>query len=188
MSSIAKQPAAGEDIESPAVANQKIGSSTGRRAEQLALRIEEGAASLASFVEGFSQAEWCAPASNTDSRSIGVIVHHVAIAYPIEIYLARTIASGNALTDVTSEVVAELNARHAKEYSGVTKEAALELLRRNSCEAAAAVRAFTDEELDRAASFSLSDGAPVTAQFVIEDHAVRHSWHHLTRLRKALGR
>ena len=59
MSSIAKQPAAGEDIESPAVANQKIGSSTGRRAEQLALRIEEGAASLASFVEGVSQAEWC---------------------------------------------------------------------------------------------------------------------------------
>jgi hypothetical protein len=29
---------------------------------------------------------------------------------------------------------------------------------------------------------------PVTAQFVIEDHAVRHSWHHLARIRSAVGR
>ena len=51
-----------------------------------------------------------------------------------------------------------------------------------------AVRAFTDDELDRAAPFSLSFGAPMTAQFVIEDHALRHSWHHLARIRRALGR
>jgi len=70
----------------------------------------------------------------------------------------------------------------------VTKEAALALLRDNSREAAAAVRGFTDEELDQAAPFSLSFGAPVTAQFVIEDHALRHSWHHLAQMRKALRR
>jgi len=28
----------------------------------------------------------------------------------------------------------------------------------------------------------------VTAQFVIEDHAVRHSWHHLAKIKRALGR
>ena len=77
---------------------------------------------------------------------------------------------------------------HAQEQVGVTKAAAVELLRRNSREAAAAVRAFTDDELDRAAPFSLSYGAPVTARFVIEDHALRHSWHHLARIRTALGR
>jgi hypothetical protein len=98
------------------------------------------------------------------------------------------VASGRAVADVTWEVVAELNAKHAQEQVGVTKAAALELLRRNSREAAAAVRAFTDDELDRAAPFSLSYGAPVTAQFVIEDHALRHSWHHLARIRTALGR
>ena len=65
---------------------------------------------------------------------------------------------------------------------------ALELLRKNSRAAATAVRAFTDEELDRAAPFSLSFAAPVTAQFVLEDHALRHSWHHLARIRSALGR
>ena len=65
---------------------------------------------------------------------------------------------------------------------------ALEHLRHNSTEAAAAVRQFTDEELDTAAPFSLSFGAPMTAQFVIEDHALRHAWHHLAKIRKGLGR
>jgi hypothetical protein len=158
-----------------------------RRAELLADRIEEGAAALATFAEGLSEAEWRAPVSAGDARSVGVIVHHVASVYPIEIELARTIASGKAVTDVTWEVVAELNARHASEQAGVAKAAALELLRRNSREAAAAVRAFTDNELDQAAPFSLSFDAPVTAQFVIEDHALRHSWHHLAGIRRALG-
>jgi hypothetical protein len=162
----------------------------GRRAESLADRIEEGAAGLAAFVEGFSEAEWRTPmaGSGKDRRPVGVIVHHVASVYPIEIDLARAIAGGKAVTDVTWEAVADMNAKHASDQAGVTKAAALELLRRNSRQAAAAVRAFTDDELDRAAPFSLSFGAPVTAQFVVEDHALRHSWHHLARIRAALGR
>jgi hypothetical protein len=159
-----------------------------RRAELLADRIEEGAAILAAFAEGLSEAEWRTPVSRTDRRSIGVIVHHVGNMYPIEVDAARAIAGGKAVTDVTWEVVAEINAKHAQEQEGVTKAAALELLRRNSRQAAEAVRAFTDDELDRAAPFSLSFGAPVTAQFVIEDHALRHAWHHLARIRAVLGR
>jgi hypothetical protein len=161
---------------------------TRARAQHLADRIEQGAATLAAFAEGLSEAEWRKPVSETDRRPIGVIVDHVAFVYPIEIDLARSIAAGKAVTDVTWDVVANLNAQRALDQTNATKEATLELLRKNSREAAAAVRAFTDDELDRAAPFSLSFGAPVTAQFVIEDHALRHSWHHLARIRKALGR
>jgi DinB superfamily len=162
----------------------------GRRAESLADRIEEGAAGLAAFVEGLSEAEWRSPMSGggKDRRSVGVIVHHVASAYPIEVDLARAVAGGKAVTDVTWEAVGDMNAKHASDQSQVTRVAALDLLRRNSHQAAAAVRVFTDEELDRAAPFSLSFGAPMTAQFVLEDHAVRHSWHHLSGIRKALNR
>ncbi len=159
-----------------------------RRAESLAARIEEGAAGLAAFAEGLSEAEWGTPISPTDRRTVGQVVNHVALVYPIEIELARSVAGGQAVTDVTWQVVAELNANHAREHSHVTKAAALDLLRQNSRQAAEAVRAFSDEQLDRAAPFSLSFGAPVTAQFVLEDHAVRHSWHHLARIRMALGR
>jgi hypothetical protein len=185
MTTIAKETETIEQFE-----QLRTGGLVGHRAESLAARIEEGAACLAAFAEGLSKAEWRAPVreSGKDGRSVGVIVHHVASLYPIEIDLARTVASGRAVSEVTWEVVAELNAKHAQEQAGITKVAALELLRRNSREAAAAVRAFTDDELDRAAPFSLSHGAPVTAQFVIEDHALRHSWHHLAGIRTTLGR
>jgi len=89
---------------------------------------------------------------------------------------------------VTWAVVADINAKHAQDNVTVTKTEALELLRRNSREASNAVRQFTDQQLDTAAPLSLSDNAPVTAQFVIEDHPLRHSWHHLARIRKSLGR
>jgi hypothetical protein len=158
------------------------------RAAALAERIEQGADGLAAFAETLSETEWLLPVSATDKRSIGVIVNHVASVYPVEIAVAKTIASGEAITDVTWEAIAQMNAEHATARATTTKEATLELLRRNSREAADAVRGFTDEQLDQAAPFSLSFGAPVTSQFVIEDHALRHSWHHLARIRKALGR
>lgn len=167
---------------------RKNGRSTGSRAESLAARIEEGAAGLAAFAEGLSDAEWHTPVSATDRRTVGVVVHHVANMYPIEIDLARAVASGRPVSDVTWDVVAQLNAKHAEDNLQVSKPAALELLRKNSSEAADAVRAFTDQELDRAVRFSLSFDAPMTAQFAIEDHALRHSWHHLAKIRKALGR
>ena len=159
-----------------------------RRAELLAARIEEGASGLAAYAEGLSDAEWGTPVSPTDRRTVGQIVNHVALVYPIEIDLARAIGGGNAVTDVTWAVVAELNAGHAREHAHVTKAEALALLRQNSRLAVEAVRGFSDDELDRAAPFSLSFGAPVTAQFVVEDHALRHSWHHLARIRTAVGR
>jgi uncharacterized damage-inducible protein DinB len=162
--------------------------SMSRRAEMLASRVEEGAAGIMAFAEGLSDAEWEMPVSATDRRTVGQIVNHVALVYPIEIDLARGIAGGNAVTHVTWEVVAELNAGHAREFAAVTKAEALDLLRKNSREAAEAVRGFTDEQLEQAAAFGLSYDAPMTAQFVLEDHAVRHSWHHLAKIRKAVGR
>jgi len=168
--------------------NPKIGDSSRRRTDLLANRIEEGAGGLAAFAGGLSDAEWRTPMSARDRRTVGVIVHHVASMYPIEVDLARAVASGKAAPEVTWELVAEINAKHAQEQVGVTKAAALELLRRNSEAAAAAVRTFTDAELDGWAPVGLSFGAPVTAQFLIEDHALRHSWHHLAGIRRALGR
>ena len=167
---------------------ENIGHSANRRGERLAVRIEEGAAQLAVFAEGLSDAEWRTRISATDRRTVGIIVHHVASMYPIEIDLARAVASSKVVSDVTWEAVAQLNAKHAQDNAQMSKSAALELLRQNSRQAAAAVRDFTDEELDKATPFSLSFGAPMTAQFVIEDHAMRHSWHHMAAIRKALGR
>ena len=158
------------------------------RAEALAERLEQGARALAVFASTLTDAEWRTPFGTTDRRTLGVIVHHVASIYPLEIQLAQVLASGKPITGVTWDAVAEVNAQHAGANDGATKEAALELLARNSAAAAAAIRALSDEELAQAAPVSLYGDAPLTCQFFLEDHAVRHSYHHLARIRKALGR
>jgi hypothetical protein len=159
-----------------------------RQAEALAQRLEHGARALAEFAATLTDAEWRTPFGASDRRKIGVIVHHVASIYPLEIQLAQVLATGQPITDVTWDAVAHVNAHHAMENDGATKEAALELLARNSAAAAAAIRALSDVELAQAAPVSLYGDAPLTCQFFLEDHAVRHSYYHLARIRKALGR
>jgi len=155
------------------------------RANALADRLEKGAQALDSFASGLTDAQWQRRVPK-DGRKVGVIVHHVASVYPLEIQIAQIIAGGKPMTGVTMEGVHEMNAGHAKDNDAITKEATLDLLRRNSKAAAAAIRALSDKELDQAAPASLYADAPVTCQFVLEDHAVRHSYHHLARLRAAL--
>src|SRR5205814_6368762 len=162
-------------------------SSLSLRADALAVRLEQGARGIADLASALTVAE-CPTRIPKDGRKIGVVVHHVATMYPLEIQLAQTLAGGKPVVGVTWDAVHEINARHAREHDAVTKQAALDLLRQNNTAAAAAIRAFSDEQLDQAARVSLNSDAPLTCQFMLEDHAVRHSYHHLARIRAALGR
>ena len=158
---------------------------TRRRANALAERLEQGARALAALAGGLTDAQWQTRLPK-DGRKVGVVVHHVANMYPLEMKLAGQLAVGQPVAGVTWDDVAAVNAAHAAEFDGVTKEAAIELLQRNSATAAAAIRELDDEKLDRAASVSLNADAPLTCQFFLEDHAVRHSYHHHARIRAAL--
>jgi hypothetical protein len=157
-----------------------------QRTDALAERLEQGARGLAAFAAGLTEAEWQARVPK-DGRKVGVVVHHVATMYPLEIQLAQVLAEGKPVVGVTWDAVHEMNAQHAREFDGATKEAALELLRRNSTAAAAAIRALSDEQLDQAAPLSLNSDTPLTCQFMLEDHAVRHSYHHLASIRRAFA-
>jgi hypothetical protein len=157
------------------------------RSKALADRLEAGAKTLAEFAATLSETEWQTRVPK-DGRKIGVVVHHVASMYPIEIQLAQVLAAGEPIVGVTWDAVDSINHDHAKENEAVTREAALALLASNSATAAAAIRALKDEELDRAATVSLNSNAPLTCQFFVEDHAVRHSYHHLARIQAALHR
>jgi hypothetical protein len=159
---------------------------TTQRSQALAERLEQGARALATLAGGLTDAQWQTRIPK-DGRKVGVVVHHVATMYPLEIQLAQALAGGKAIEGVTWDAVNDINAKHAAEHDGVTKEAALDLLRRNSAAAAAAIRALSDTELDKAAPVSLNADAPLTCQFFIEDHAMRHSYHHLAKIRGAIN-
>jgi hypothetical protein len=172
--------------DSPAAISQ-LSTPVNQRAHGLAVRLEEGARALAAFASTLTQEEWQRPVLG-DGRKVGVVVHHVASVYPLEIRLAQTLAGGSPVTGVTMQDVHAMNAGHAREHDGISKEAALVLLLDNCAAAAAAIRVFTADDLDRAAEASLYSNAPVTCQFMLEDHAVRHSYHHLASIRRTLRR
>jgi hypothetical protein len=157
-----------------------------KRSEALADRLEEGVTALATLAGSLDDAQWQSRIPH-DGRKIGVVVHHVGTMYPIEIELAQKLAAGRPVEGVTWDDVHALNAAHARDFDAITKAEALDLLERSSATAAAAVRALTDAELDRAAALSLNSDGPRTCQFMLEDHAVGHAWHHLIKIRAALG-
>jgi hypothetical protein len=157
-----------------------------RRAAVLADRLEQGANDLADLAASLTDAEWRVRLPG-DGRTVGVIVHHVATMYPLEIELALGVADGRAIAGVTWDAVHEINATHAREHAGTTREEAIALLRQNSALAAGAIRKLQDEQLDRAAPISLYSDTTLTCQFFLEDHAVRHSYHHTAAIRRALA-
>lgn len=152
------------------------------RSDQLARRLEAGALALAEYAASLNAEEWHLPLPH-DGRTVGVVVHHVARMYPLEIQLAQSLAAGNAISGLTWNDVHKVNAQHAKEFEAVDQASAIAALHAAARLAAAAVRALTDEELDTAAPVSLNADAPLTCQFFIEDHALRHSYHHLAGIR-----
>ena len=177
---IANVPAAGSAATAP-------GQPVSRRAHALADTLEDGARALAAFAATLSEAEWRVPLPH-DGRPLGVVVHHVASVYPVEIELALTIASGASITGLTPHDIHAMNAGHAAQQTDVTKADALRLLEENSAAAAAVIRGLSDAQLDTTTTNSLYGEAPLTCQFMLEDHAVRHSYHHLAKIRAAVNR
>ena len=156
------------------------------RANELANRLEKGANQLLAFAEGLSQAEW-ETICPTEKRSIGVLVHHVASAYLVEVDLIRDLASSKAIEGVSWDMVDQMNAEHADTQASCSKTETLELLKQNSALAAGAVRALSDEQLDKVSPISLNWNAPLTTQYFIEEHPISHSYAHLASIRTTLN-
>jgi len=156
------------------------------RANELANRLEIGANQLLAFAEGLSQTEW-ETICPTEKRSIGVLVHHVASAYLVEVDLIKQLASGKAIEGVTWDMVDQMNAEHADTQASCSKTETLELLTQNSTLAADAIRLLSNEQLDKATPISLNWDAPLTTQYFIEDHPISHSYAHLTSIRAILN-
>jgi hypothetical protein len=155
------------------------------RANTFADRIEQGAESLAAYIEGFSETEWNTIVPN-EKRSVGTLAHHVASMYQAEVELTLQLAAGDPIKGLSFDDIDEINANHAQEYARVDKKDTLNFLRESSKKTANRVRELSDTELDRAAAVSLNADAPLTTQFFIEDHPLRHSFQHLESIRKSL--
>jgi hypothetical protein len=83
--------------------------------------------------------------------------------------------------------------QHVKGVEGgckgnASKDESLDLLRKNAAAAATTIRNLSDAELDRALPVSMYSDATLTTQFLLEDHAVRHAYHHLAKIKATVNR
>ena len=155
----------------------------GERAQALANRFEEANREIVSAVEKCSDAEWRTKCAG-ETWSVGVVTHHVAESHAGIERIIQTIAAGQSLPGVTTEMIDQRNAQHAEQHATCAKQETLDLLRKNGASAAATVRGLTDEQLQRSGTLR---AGPMRAEQVIEGILIGHVKGHTASIRSAIG-
>ena len=124
------------------------------RTLEFALQFEAAQAGLIALVESLTDEQWRLVGSNypsrfndeDESRTVGVIAHHLAVSGPWVMDRIQAMVEGRPLT---APNIQKANAAHATEHSEVTPEEVLDVLRESMPAIAAAVRAIPDDQLDQ---------------------------------------
>ena len=90
------------------------------RANALAERLEQGARALAELARTLTQQEWNSRIPK-DGRKVGVVVHHVASMYPIEIELAQLLAADRLRKETDSKAASIVGEADKKANALVTE-------------------------------------------------------------------
>jgi uncharacterized damage-inducible protein DinB len=123
-----------------------------------------------------------------EERPVGVVAHHVAGGLRVQTTWLQTVASGQQLPPVTTEMIDEQNAGHAVKHAHHSKEETLATLRRNSAEAASVIRGLTDAQLDRQGWMPLFGERPFSAEEIVRYVIIRHIITHTRSIRAAFER
>ena len=156
------------------------------RAQALAQRFEQANAELANLIESCSDSQWRAVCQG-EQWSVGVTAHHIAYDQAHIVEWFQAIAAGLPQPPPAEGGLDAATARHAAQFADCTREETLTLLRRDGELAAGAVRALTDEQLDRM-SLPTADGRPPrTAGQVVERILIGHVLGHGASIRAAIA-
>jgi hypothetical protein len=123
------------------------------RSAELAAQYEAAHDEFVRLVESLSEDQWRLTGKNypqrigdeDEGRRVGVIAHHVATNGDWIVQRIQTMLAGGPLAPVNQR---EINAEHARNNAGVTKDDVLRLLRASRSRIADAVRAIPDNQLD----------------------------------------
>jgi hypothetical protein len=156
------------------------------RAEALAADFESANNAVIAAVEGCSNDQWQAICKE-EGWSVAVAAHHVAASHAGIMGLAQLVADGKEVPALTMEVFDAANAQHAREFANVSRDETLELLRRDGASVASALRALSDEQLDRTAPMAFAGGQPWSTAEVIERILIGHPREHGASITAALA-
>lgn len=98
---------------------------------QLLAQVEEAAAATSAVIEKCSEEEWETVVAD-EERTVGVVLHHIAYAFPFVVEWASQLAWGEGAPAVTYDDVHAINHQHAAAQANVAPAATLALLQANA--------------------------------------------------------
>jgi hypothetical protein len=156
------------------------------RAQAWAERYERDNAAVIDTVSRLSDAEWSATCSG-ETWSVGITARHIATGHAVALSVLEPLAAGTPLPAMTLTDIHAENARDAIEHAQITREAVIELLRANGAAVVRAIRALSDEQIDRELPFPAFGGAPISAARWIDPICFGHMNGHFASIQAALA-
>jgi hypothetical protein len=158
----------------------------GAKGEVLAKQFEAKAQEAAAVLERLSEADW-RKVTEAEKWPVGVTAHHLAGSYDRVPDIAMGLASGQSFGNFTRKMLDAMNAQHAKDEAGCTKEETLALHRKGATKAAAVVRGFSDEQLAKSGVL-FTDAPPMSVEQLIMGALINHTDEHIGSIRKTVGK
>lgn len=153
--------------------------------EQLLNQLEAATAATTAVIQNCSDEGWQTAVSE-EERTVGVICHHIAYAYPFVVDWACQLANGEGAPAVSYDDVHALNHQHAEAQADVDKAATLDLLEANTAVAKEKLGALSDAELQVGAPFPLIGGQPITVQQMVQWFLINHAHNHIETVKNSL--
>ncbi len=154
------------------------------RAAALADDFAAANAEALTFTESCGPDAWVRPVPG-EGWSVGVVLHHIAEGHGNSLRWLEGMAKGDGVPD-TAEQIDQANAAHAVRAGSVTPSETAALLRDRGARLEAALRALSDEELDRRAPFGPAGGRSLSTVDLAAVPA-RHTAEHLAHARAAVA-
>ncbi len=115
----------------------------------------------------------------------GVTAHHIAgVLEPIS-HMVKAVLAGQS-GNFSSDMIDEMNAKHAKDYAHCTKTETIELLKKGAGAAAAVVRGLSDDQLTKSGTV-LTGAPPMTVEQLITGGLIAHLDEHFGSIRRTVG-
>jgi uncharacterized damage-inducible protein DinB len=154
------------------------------RSAEIADDFAAANAEVLAFVRSCSEEQWLRTVPG-EGWTVGVVLHHVAEGHEQGLRWLDAMAQGDGVAD-TAEGIDRVNAAHAERAEGVGPAETLVLLESNAAQLESALRALTDEELDRCATFGPAGGRELpTVDLAVV--SARHAREHLAHAREAVN-
>lgn len=159
---------------------------TTARSQELAHLFEVANREVIEAVERCTDAQWQAVCAD-EGWSVGVVAHHIAVAHGVVVGWLQSVAEGRGMPPLTKAEIDAMNRRHAEQFAGCTRAEVLHALRTGGDAAAAAVRALSDEALERSAPIRLLNGQMLSVEQLITFILIGHPQEHMASINATLA-